>query len=277
MTTYFERLLELIESKTPCVAVTLVDHTGSIPSVSGSKMIVTSQGLHHGTVGGGKVERRTIEEAQRLLSADLRQHTHFVQWNLNKDIGMTCGGSVKLYFETFNVGHWNIVIFGAGHVSNQLVRVLLPLDCAITVIDPREEWLSKLPQSAALRRCRIDDMPAQVAALPEDAFVLLMTMGHTTDKPILLEILRTREFPYVGVIGSEAKAVRLRQDVLDAGLSAEHQRRFFCPIGLPVGGNSPHEIAISVAAQLLGERDRVRSAKPRRLPAADDDFRPASE
>jgi xanthine dehydrogenase accessory factor len=265
MTTHFERLLELIESGTPCVAVTLVDHIGSIPSVSGSKMIVTARGLEHGTVGGGKVELRAIQEAQRLLSAELRQQTHFVQWNLNQDIGMTCGGSVKLYFETFNAGRWNIVIFGAGHVSNQLVRVLLPLDCSVTVIDPREEWLGKLPESAALTKRLSREMPREVETLPPDAFVLLMTMGHTTDKPILLEILSTREFPYVGVIGSEAKAVRLRQDVLDAGLGEEQQRKFFCPIGLPIGGNAPQEIAISVAAQLLAERDRIQSGKPRRL------------
>ena len=262
MATYFERLVELINAGTPCVSVTLVDGIGSIPSVPGAKMIVTSDGLHYGTVGGGKIEKRAIEEAQRILVADLRQHTSFVQWNLNKDIGMTCGGSVKLYFETFNSVVWEIVIFGAGHVAHAVVTVLLGLDCSLTVIDPREEWLAKLPASPKIRTKRSTDMPAEIAALPEGAFLLLMTMGHTTDKPILLEILRTRDFPYVGVIGSEAKAVRLRQDVSEAGLPGEKQTAFFCPIGLAVGTNAPHEIAISVAAQLLSERDRARARKP---------------
>ncbi len=265
MRTFFERLLELINAGTPCVSITLVDGIGSIPSVAGAKMIVTSAGLEYGTVGGGKVERRAIEEAQKILHADLRQNTSLVQWNLNKDIGMTCGGSVKLYFEAFNVGTWNIVIFGAGHVAQALTAILLELNCAITVIDAREEWLSKLPQSLKLTARQCTDMPSEVATLPDDAFVILMTMGHTTDKPILLEILRTRSFPYVGVIGSEAKAVRLRQDVTEVGLDDEKRQAFYCPIGLALGTNAPHEIAISVAAQLLGERDRMQLSKPRRI------------
>ena len=195
MTTYFERLLELINAGTPCVSVMLVEGIGSIPSVAGAKMIVTAEGLQYGTVGGGKVETRAIEQARSILSAELRQHTFFVQWNLNKDIGMTCGGSVKLYFEAFNAGRWNIVMFGAGHVGQALAAILVGLDCSLTVIDPRREWLDKLPLSPRLTPLLVTDMPGQVAAIPDDAFVVLMTMGHTTDKPILLEILRTREFP----------------------------------------------------------------------------------
>jgi len=256
--------MELIDAGTPCVSVTLVDGIGSIPSVPGAKMIVTAGGLYFGTVGGGKIERRAIEEAQSILVANQRKRTTFVQWNLNTDIGMTCGGSVKLYFEAFNSGVWEIVIFGAGHVSHAVTSLLLELDCVLTIIDPRPDWIEKLPRSPKISTRVSENMPSEVATLPDDAFVMLMTMGHTTDKPILLEVLRTRTFPFVGVIGSEAKAVRLRQDVVEAGMT-ERQRAFFCPIGIDVGTNAPHEIAISVAAQLLGERDRIQAAKPRRV------------
>lgn len=267
--TIFEELTGLIRAGVPCVAVTIVDASGSVPNERGAKMIVTAEGRVAGTVGGGKVEKRTIEEAQQLLGDVLRRNTHFVQWNLNKDIGMTCGGSVKLYFEAFNVGTWRIVIFGAGHVANALVNILLQLDCEITCIDPREEWLSRLPESPRRRTVVTQDMPSQVSSIPEGAYVVLMTMGHTTDKPILLEILRSdRRFPYVGVIGSKAKAVRLRKDVLEAGLPAEAQHAFFCPIGLPFGSNDPAEIAVSVAAQLIAERDRQRGTKPVHLKSA---------
>jgi xanthine dehydrogenase accessory factor len=106
-------------------------------------------------------------------------------------------------------------------------------------------------------------MPSLVKTLPEDAFVLLMTMGHTTDKPILLEILRTRSFPYLGVIGSDAKANILRRDIAEAGLPDEMKSAFYCPIGLALGTNHPYEIAVSVAAQLLEVRDaRLASRSP---------------
>jgi xanthine dehydrogenase accessory factor len=131
----------------------------------------------------------------------------------------------------------------------------------VTCIDPRQEWLDKLPASPKLTRVRSDDMPSLVKTIPDDAFVILMTMGHSTDKPILIEILRTRTFPYLGVIGSDAKAAILRRDIAEAGLPEEAKRAFFCPIGLDLGSNHPYEIAVSVVAQMIGIRDRLRAAR----------------
>ncbi|MBK5258854.1 MAG: xanthine dehydrogenase accessory protein XdhC [Thermoanaerobaculia bacterium] len=258
MQTFFEALNELAASGQPFVAVTVVDTLGSTPQDRGSKMLVTAAGRAFGTVGGGKIEARSIEEAKSLLADPSAPKTRFHQWSLNKDIGMTCGGVVRVYFEAFNVTRWNIVVFGAGHVAQALVEMLIRLDCRVTCIDPREEWLAKLPVSPKLTKLTAADMPGEVAKIPEGSFVVLMTMGHTTDKPILIEILRTRTFPYVGVIGSDAKAKRLRQDIADAGLPEAMQRAFHCPIGLEIGSDAPQEIAISVVAQLLQQRD----AKP---------------
>ncbi len=254
MTTFFESQSSLVEQGTPFVAVTVVDTLGSTPQDRGAKMLVTDEGRVFGTVGGGKVEVRAIEEAKRLLLDDAAPKTRFVQWSLEKDIGMTCGGIVRVYFEAFNVTRWKIVVFGAGHVAGALIDMLVRLDCRITCIDPREEWLSRLPDSPKLTKILAPEMPREVAKIAEGSFVVLMTMGHTTDKPILIEILRTRTFPYLGVIGSNAKAKRLRKDVLDAGLAEEMTRAFFCPVGLDLGTNDPHEIAISIAAQMLQVR-----------------------
>lgn len=258
--TFFEKLNELYQANLPFVSVTIVDVIGSAPQNRGAKMLVTEDGLHFGTVGGGKLEKKAIEEAQRLLKEkNPEEASHFVQWSLTRDIGMTCGGGVKLYFETYRVNAWKIVVFGAGHVANALVNLLVNLDCQITAIDPRQEWLDKLPGSPKLSRILSSDMPAEVEQLDEHSFVILMTMGHTTDKPILLEILKRKRFPYLGVIGSKAKAVQLKKDVIEAGLPEECQTAFFCPIGLDIGSNNPWEIAVSVAAQLIAERDRIRT------------------
>jgi xanthine dehydrogenase accessory factor len=253
--TFFDALNDLMAAEVPLVVVTVVDTAGSVPQDRGAKMIVTAEGLRFGTVGGGKVETKAIGEAQAMLRGERAETTKFAQWNLAKDVGMTCGGVVKLYFESHNVGRWRIVVFGAGHVANAVVNILVHLDCHVTCVDPREEWLAKLPESPKLTKVLSADMPSIVRTLPDDAFVALMTMGHTTDKPILLEILRTRSFPYLGVIGSEAKANILRRDIAEAGLPEETKSAFFCPIGLALGTNHPYEIAVSVAAQLLEVRD----------------------
>ena len=85
-------------AETPLVVVTVVDTAGSVPQDRGAKMIVTSEGLRFGTVGGGKVETKAIADAQAMLRGES------AEWSLNKDVGMTCGGIVKLYFESHNVG-----------------------------------------------------------------------------------------------------------------------------------------------------------------------------
>ncbi len=173
---------------------------------------------------------------------------------------MTCGGSVKLFFELFNTEVWNIVVFGAGHCSNSLIDILSKLDCRITCYDSRKEWLDRLTKSSRVQPICVESLPDVVPSIPPGSFVILMTMGHTTDKPILLEILRRWEiqsFPYLGVIGSKAKAARLKKDIQEAGLSAEKEKLFICPMGLPLGNNHPHEIAISIIGQLLEVRDRL--------------------
>lgn len=256
---------DLLANSVPFVSVTVVDAVGSVPQDIGAKMLVTKDGLYFGTVGGGKVEARALAEAMRLLEVGTQTRrasdcprTQFVNWALDRDIGMTCGGSVKMYFETFNTSLWHITIFGAGHCAQALTNLLLNLDCRVTCYDNREDWLNKLPDSAKLKRVLASDLPAEVKNIPDGSSVILMTMGHTSDKPILLEILKSwgkRKFPYLGVIGSKAKAARLHQDIDEAGLPPELKSVFYCPIGLPIGTNHPQEIAISIAAQLLEARD----------------------
>lgn len=258
---YYASVSDLLINQTPFVSVILVDTAGSVPQDAGRKMLVTAEGLSFGTVGGGKVEAKAIDEAKRLLQeAPNSKNTHFVNWSLSRDVGMTCGGSVKLYFETHNVNAWNIVIFGAGHIANALISLLTKLECRVTCIDPRQEWLNKLPESPKLTKKFAEDMPAEVASIPADAFVALMTMGHSSDKPILLEILKSgQKFPYLGIIGSAAKAARLYKDIEEAGLAPELRNSFYCPMGLELGSNHPYEIAISMTAQLIQERDKLRS------------------
>jgi xanthine dehydrogenase accessory factor len=86
-------------------------------------------------------------------------------------------------------------------------------------------------------------------------------MGHATDRPILRRALMEREFPYIGVIGSDSKAEILRRDLLADGVPPEKASGFHCPVGLDFGTNHPHEIALSIAAQLLSERDKVLAAR----------------
>jgi xanthine dehydrogenase accessory factor len=260
---FIENLAALARSGTPFVSVTMIEAIGSTPQDTGSKMLVTASGLHSGTVGGGKVEFKAIQHAQTMLKesgGDAEAH-ELLEWNLQRDVGMTCGGVVKLFFEVYNHCDWQVVIFGAGHVANAVVQCLGQLECQTTCIDPRPEWLAKISDRARLKKLESADMSTRVVELPEDAFVLCMTMGHATDRPILTEIFRRgRKFPYLGVIGSKAKRAILVRELTAEGIDRQQAESFHCPIGLPLGSNQPGEIAVSVVAQLIQERDRWRGA-----------------
>ncbi len=247
------RCAELAESATPFVLVTLVEATGSTPQDTGAKMIVTADGLAAGTVGGGRVEAKAIDEAQAMI-AD-RRHHQLRDWSLKADVGMTCGGSVKLFFECPGVSSWCIVVFGAGHIAQALTRLLITLPCQVTCIDPRGDWLAQLP--AGVKKIETDDPASEVEGLANDTYVLCMTRGHRSDLPVLQRIYELdRKFPHVGVIGSKAKAAVLRKELSAAGVAAD-KLDFRCPVGLPIGSNHPAEIAVSIAAQLLEVRDAV--------------------
>src|SRR3954453_4608189 len=232
---FVERLAELSQSGVPFVCVTMVQAQGSTPQDAGSKMLVTSVGLDIGTVGGGKVEMKSIERSRQMLAqpANKTPPNELVEWNLKRDVGMTCGGSVKLFFETYNHSDWRIVVFGAGHVASAVVGSLGSLDCHVTCIDSRPEWLSRIPGRPRLRKVQSAEPRSLVAELPNDAFVICMTMGHASDRPILEEIFRQdRHFPFLGVIGSKAKRAVLIKELAAAGIPPERAAAFQCPIGL---------------------------------------------
>ncbi len=257
--TVYEQIVALEQARTPFVVVTLVEALGSVPQDTGAKMLVTHAGRLLGTIGGGRVEAQALAFAREIIEGKghSRGQPRFVKWSLKGDVGMTCGGSVKLYFEPHLAGsEWTVAVFGAGHIAQALIPVLIPLPCRLLCFDSRAEWLEQLPAARNLAVEQRTDLSAAVDLLPDDAFVLCMTQGHHTDRPILERALSTRDFPFIGVIGSESKAAVLRRELVAAGLSADTVGRFHCPVGLGFGTNHPHEIALSIAAQLLTERDR---------------------
>ncbi len=248
--TFYQQLVELIETGNPVVVVTVTSTHGSAPTDPGSKMVVTDDGLCIGSVGGGRIEAKAIGHAKQMIADS--EVTSTTDWSLKADVGMTCGGRVALYYESHNSATWKIVIFGAGHVTGAVARALTHLNCHVTCIDPRGDWLSKLPRG--IQSIQTDDPPSLVDQLDDDSYVLCMTRGHRSDLPVLKRIFETkRTFAFLGVIGSKAKAAVLRKELAEQGI-AKDVMKFECPVGLPIGSNDPAEIAISIAAQLLQSR-----------------------
>lgn len=250
---FWELGLKLTNEGTSFVMVTMTAVRGSAPQDVGAKIVVTQNGLFAGTVGGGKVELAAIKKALQMLESRKQLAPEVVTWNLQKDIGMSCGGEAVFLFEHFHQDCWPIVIFGAGHVAQAVTRVMNKLNCTITCIDSRPEWLEKYE---GVKTIHHPDPKELVSTFDPKSFFMCMTMGHAYDLPILLEISRhAPDCPYVGVIGSEVKGKKIRKELADFGVSASFIEKLRVPMGLPLGSNRPEEMAISIAAELLKVRD----------------------
>jgi xanthine dehydrogenase accessory factor len=253
----FSRELEkFIKSHGQVVLAILTSHRGSAPQIDGAKAIISEKGLLWGTIGGGKVEEAIKKECASLLQS--KSKTKSIKWNLQKDIGMTCGGEVSFFLEKFGCPLFEVAVFGAGHVAQALVPLLLNLNCRVISIDSREDWLAKLPKSEKLEIIHSENMADHIDNLKPETFIISMTQGHKFDLPILEKALKKGEyFPYVGVIGSKQKAQVIRRDLLNLGTNLNDLERLICPIGLDFGQNVPEEISFSIIAQILTLRDRL--------------------
>lgn len=254
---HWKQVKDSLRAGAPFAIVTMVDMRGSAPQIPGAKAVVTADGIVQGTVGGGKVEAHAIRYANEMLAAADGRSCELVTWNLQTDIGMTCGGEVKFFFELYLCNDWKIAVFGAGHIAQALVPILLQMNCRVTCLDQREEWLGKMQDHPKLTKVCVSELENQVRELDPNNFFVLMTQGHGTDLPVLAEILRTIDPPYVGVLGSLQKAKILRRDLKEMKISDEKIASFHCPMGLPIGNNTPPEVAISVLSQLIQIRDQL--------------------
>ncbi len=252
------KIQELNQKQLPFILVTLTAIKGSAPQVEGAKMLVTERGLYWGTVGGGKIEAHCIRYAQNLIQTATTSTTapHAQTWNLQTDIGMSCGGAVTLFFDVSLSNQWHVAIFGAGHIAQELCRVLQTWSCQVSIFDTREEWLERLPSSANMTKKLSSNMADEVEALPAGTFLLSMTQGHSTDLPILKAAFgRSPTLALIGVIGSDVKAAKIKKELSELGVSAELLSLLSCPLGLPIGNNTPPEIAVSVCGELLARRE----------------------
>ena len=258
--TVLREIERLREEGTPFCIATIVDGRGSIPQIVGATAIFTPAGLAHGTVGGGRLEAMCQERALALLGDGSTARTRFEKTNLQRDLGMTCGGEVAVYFEVHRRElDWNIAVFGAGHIAQTLCRFLIELDCRVVCVDTRADWLDRLPRSGKLEGCRVADYCDGIDRIAPGSDVLVMTSGHSADLPILKAIAaRELNVGQLGVIGSDSKSRVLRGELAAAGVPQAFIDRIVCPLGDKVGNNTPAEIAVGIVSQLLKRRQTAR-------------------
>ena len=148
-----------------------------------------------------------------------------------------------------------VYIFGGGHVAQELVPVLSHVGFRCIVMDDRAEFTkpSLFPGSEAVICGDLQRINHYMTIGKED-YVCVMTRGHSHDTVVQAQVLKCRP-TYCGVIGSAFKAAGVRKTLKeDYGLLDEELDLVTTPIGLNIKGETPAEIAISIAAQMILHR-----------------------
>lgn len=145
----------------------------------------------------------------------------------------------------------HLYLVGAGHVAQHLGHIAPAAGFRLHVVDDREKFSNaeRFPDAV---ECVVDTIPTwlEQADLPESAYVVILTRGHRHDLDAL-RALATRPLRYLGLIGSRAKVARLHEALREEGVTVTHPERLHAPVGLDIGAVTPHEIAVSILAELI--------------------------
>ena len=324
-------LFKYLSSGNEMVLVTVVAASGATPRGAGAKMLVNEKGRIWGTIGGGAVEYRALQMADKVLK---EQSASVHQFTLNKDdiqnLSMVCGGEVQVFFQYIspeddqitnlaktaldayesNEELWSlsdmkedgklflyhkkngfmgstdlewikpylsrkpklvkengneiyveqicsaskVFVFGGGHVAQELVPVLAHVGFRCTVMDDREEFANEALFPTAEKVMLIDfEKISDFVEIGENDYVCVMTRGHSYDTSVQAQILKTPA-SYIGVIGSASKKAAVYKKLYEMGFTEADTDRITSPIGLSIKAETPAEIAISIAGQMILHR-----------------------
>lgn len=250
MFNWIELLKEFKEKQEPVALVTVTKCLGSTPCIVSSRMIVTQNRTIYGTIGGGKLEFKVIDEA---IVAIKENRIIESSYTLGPEFEQCCGGKVEFIIEPMNQSP-ELFLFGAGHIGVEICKLLINTPFEVNLIDSREGWFNtiKLDKSINIIETKENDFKTFRDAVKwgNHCYVLVLTHDHTIDFEIIAMAVK-EQTKYLGLIGSKTKRVRFNNMLINEMNIKEGMSNVVCPIGLDIGGHSPKEIAISVVAQLI--------------------------
>jgi xanthine dehydrogenase accessory factor len=250
MKNWIALLSEFKEKQQPVALVTVTKCLGSTPCVVGSRMIITNDNVLHGTIGGGKLEFLATEEAKKALH---QNRIITSSYTLGPEFEQCCGGKVEFIIEPMNQSP-ELFLFGAGHIGYEIAKILVDTPFSVNLIDSRPDWFKNSTLDNSIKTCQVhvDDFKTfrDVVKWGDQCYVLVLTHDHSIDFEIIAMALQNKT-KFLGLIGSKTKRVRFHNMLIKEMNIEEGMNNVVCPIGLQVGGDTPKEIAIDVAAQLL--------------------------
>jgi xanthine dehydrogenase accessory factor len=250
----YEQIVHLRREGRRGAVATITTVRGSIPSFQTAKMLVRDDGSIAGTIGGGCVEAEVWQAAREVMEEEKPRTLSF---NLNNnpkyDTGLVCGGTLEIFIEPV-LPPALLYIFGAGHVAYNLYRVAGIAGFEAIVVDDRESYANR-DRFPDAREIIADDFDrvTQNLAVPESAYIVIVTRGHRDDMRILRWAVNLNA-RYLGMIGSRRKTIAIYKELEQQGVPAEKFANVHAPVGLEIGAVTPEEIAVAIVAEMIAIR-----------------------
>ncbi len=243
-------LSDAIQNGEPVVLATIVATSRSVPRHAGTKMLVYRDGRLTGTVGGGEMESRVIEEARGAFVTRRPQLLDYALVDPARGDPGVCGGEVQIYLEPYMPAH-TILVIGGGHVGRAVVDLADWLGYRTIVIDDRPERMTEADMPNAGERLvgSITDMLAGVD-VTEDTSVAVVTRSVDKDAEAIPLLLKTPA-RYIGVMGSDRRWREVQSKLAEAGLDESALERLHAPIGLDINAETLEEIAVSILSEII--------------------------
>ena len=277
-------VLSELASQRRVVLATVLNTSGSVPGKTGARLAMSSNEHEWvGTVGGAGLEHRVLQRCKDLLGEASKPFAEVLTYGLNKGakgyevtpLDSLCGGRVSIAIEVM-IPMPHVHLMGGGHCGEALASTLHGLGWDYSVHDTREAYVAeeKFPHAVERSSASVAGVLDGETASSLARFSDVLLLGHdwAEDQERLLGLLQVlnqpevrldgRKHPRIGVIGSRSKWQAFEEAARDSGVPQALLDQVICPIGLNIGAQSPEEIAVAVAAQIMALHKSVDPASP---------------
>jgi xanthine dehydrogenase accessory factor len=253
MEDFFKKIVELNKSGEPAAFAVVIKTEGSTPRRVGAKMIIMKDGKTIGTLGGGDLEKKVIEEGINVIKQGQPKIASFTLDIEEGKLDMMCGGKLDIYIEPI-LPDAKLIIFGAGHITRSLAPLMKSAGFQVSIVEDSPDLLQK-DKFTETEELIQTDMEQFAGNLPSDTrtYIVLLSRGFSRDKAILTQLIQ-KDFKYIGMIGSQRKIKTMEEELQKQGVPKETLSRLHAPIGLDIGAETPEEIAISIAAEIIAAK-----------------------
>lgn len=254
----FEEMLRLLKERKMVALCTIIEKEGHGPRNIGAKMIISENGNTCGTIGGGYLERVLIDESLKALKEGKPTKVVF---SLGEErdgaikTGLICGGELTIFIDVIKPKQ-RLIIVGAGHVGQPLAKLADIVGFSVVIVDDNEKLANKerFPMAEKIITGNFKEIMDKIEMGSHDFVVIVH--GEPEHDYLALEKTIRKSPTYIGLLGSEAKVAMFVKKLKDAGVGEEKLKLLHAPVGLNINAQTPEEIAISILAEIVKEKNK---------------------